>query len=135
MKNFRIYMLIMVVVYTTTLIAQPVKSEKIRVAGKCDLSKIHIEHAAKSIDGVKSASWDKDSQILELQYDTIEVDIYKVHKAIAKVGHDTRLYRARQKKYEELPVGCRYERISKEEMYKKERFRWIARTGPMGIEF
>ncbi len=135
MKLKIISLVVISVLVTTTLIGQTEKRENFKVAGKCDLSKLHIENAAKSIIGVSNAVWDKESQILEIRYDTTKVQIHKVHKAIAKAGHDTRMYRARKNKYEELLVGCRYKRISKSEMYKKERFRWIARTGPLGIEF
>jgi len=135
MKPKILSLLVLIILTIKTLMAQAEKTGKFKVAGKCDLSKIHIENAAKSFDGVRNAVWDKRSQILEVTYDSTEVKIYKVHKAIAKVGHDTRMYRARNNKYEELPIGCRYERIQKEEMYKKEKFRWIARTGPLGIEF
>jgi hypothetical protein len=123
------------VLTTTTLMAQTVKIEKFKVAGKCDLSKIQIENAAISMEGVSNAVWDKESKILELIYDSSEVKVHKVLKAIAKTGHDTKMYRARNIKYEELPPGCQYERISKAEMYKRERFRWIARTPAVGIQF
>jgi copper chaperone CopZ len=123
------------VLTTTILVAQTVKIEKYKVAGKCDLSKIQIENAAKSMDGVSNAVWDKESKMLELTYDSSEVKVHKVLKAIAKTGHDTKMYKASNIKYEELPQGCQYERITKAEMFKRERFRWIARTPAVGIQF
>jgi hypothetical protein len=135
MKTRMLSLTAIFVLNITIVLAQTDKKEKFKVAGKCDLSKIQIENAAKSMDGVSNAVWDKESKILELIYDSSEVKVHKVLKAIAKTGHDTKMYKARNNKYEELPPGCQYERISKAEMYKRERFRWIARTSAVGIEF
>lgn len=135
MKTRLLSMAVIFVSTITTIMAQTEKTEKFIVAGKCDLSKIHIEYAAKSVKGVSSAVWDKESKILELIYDSSEVKVRKVLKEIARAGHDTKMYKARNSKYEQLPPGCRYERISKEEMEKRKRVKWIARISPAGIQF
>lgn len=44
--------------------AQHEKKEIIEVAGNCDLAKIQIENAAKSIDGVIYAHWSMKTGIL-----------------------------------------------------------------------
>lgn len=39
------------------------------VKGSCDMCKERIEKAAKGVNGVLSAHWDKDTQMIHLQYD------------------------------------------------------------------
>lgn len=89
----------------------PGQSGSFKVSGKCGMCETRIENAALSVKGVESADWDKESGILELEYDTKKADLEKVQKAIAKAGHDTELYTANDKVYEKLPECCKYERV------------------------
>jgi len=82
-----------------------------KVAGKCGMCETRIENAALSVKGVESAAWDKESGIIELEYNANKVDLEKVQKAIATAGHDTELYTASDKVYEKLPECCKYERV------------------------
>jgi len=77
------------------------------VNGICEMCKERIEKTAK-IDGVKSARWDIDSQILTLEYDKSKVDLMKIHKLIAKVGHDTEKITASAEAYDNLHGCCKY---------------------------
>ena len=82
-----------------------------KVAGKCGMCETRIENAALSVRGVESADWDKESGIIELEYDAKKADLEKVQKAIATAGHDTELFTANDKVYEKLPECCKYERV------------------------
>ena len=97
---------------TLSLLAQSVKTEKFEVAGKCGMCKTRIEKAANSVDGVSSAAWDKETKMLEVSFDTEKPDVHKVHLAVAKVGHDTRMHKAADDVYDELPGCCKYDRLS-----------------------
>jgi mercuric ion binding protein len=82
-----------------------------KVAGKCGMCETRIENAALSVRGVESADWDKESGIVELEYDAKKADLDKIQKTIATAGHDTELYTANDKVYEKLPGCCKYERV------------------------
>ena len=69
-----------------------------------------IETAAKSVDGVTAADWDKDTKMLALTFDESKTNIHKVHTAVAKVGHDTDMHKAKDEVYNNLPGCCKYER-------------------------
>lgn len=78
------------------------------VRGVCDMCKKRIETAAKSVNGVLSAQWDKDKQMIHLQYDPSKTSVDAISLAIAKVGHDTDTHKADQAAYDRLPACCKY---------------------------
>ncbi len=81
-----------------------------KVGGNCEMCKDRIETAALSVSGVTSAKWDSESKMLLLNYNT-GVSADNIHKAIAKVGHDTDKEKASDAVYKELPECCLYERF------------------------
>ena len=78
------------------------------VKGNCDMCKDRIETAAKAVDGVQSANWEADKQMLHLNFDPLKTSAEAVQKAIAAVGHDTEKYQAPDSVYNELPECCLY---------------------------
>ncbi|MDR2764728.1 MAG: heavy-metal-associated domain-containing protein [Tannerella sp.] len=80
----------------------------LHVNGSCDMCKTRIEKVAKKVNGVTSASWDKESQTLHLNYDPEKTSVEAVSKAIAKAGHDTEKDKAPDKAYKALPKCCKY---------------------------
>ena len=78
------------------------------VKGSCDMCRQRIETAAKSVDGVQSAHWDKEAQMIHLQYNPDKTTPDAISKAIAKVGHDTDKYKADKAVYDKLPGCCHY---------------------------
>ncbi len=80
-----------------------------KVKGNCEMCKTRIETAALSISGVISANWEAATTELHLKYKE-GVSLAEIHKAIAKVGHDTALEKAPDAVYNELPGCCLYER-------------------------
>ena len=95
-----------------TLLAGPGKTEKFKVAGNCGMCETRIEKAAKSVNGVTAAEWDKETKMIEVSFDAAETSIQKIHEAIAHVGHDTELVRADDETYDKLPGCCKYDRIA-----------------------
>lgn len=86
------------------------KTDKFEVKGKCGMCEKRIEKAAKSVDGVSSADWDLKSNILKVSFDESKTSDDKVQKAIAEVGHDTPLHKAKDDVYKKLPACCKYDR-------------------------
>ena len=86
------------------------KTEAFKVYGHCGMCETRIEKAVKSIDGIESAEWDKKTKMIEVKYNPEKVTLMDVHKAIAKVGHDTEKMEAENEVYEQLPACCQYER-------------------------
>ena len=78
------------------------------VKGSCDMCKERIEKAAKEVNGVLSAHWDKDTQMIHHQYDPQKTSPKAISKAIAKVGHDTDMDKADKAVYDKLPACCHY---------------------------
>jgi len=114
MKTRMLSLITIMVLSITTMFAQSEKKEKFEVAGNCGMCKNRIEEASKTVEGVNSANWDKETKMLEVKYDSSKVNIHKVHMAIAKAGHDTKLHKASNETYDKLPGCCKYERLSSE---------------------
>lgn len=89
----------------------PAKHLSIKVAGSCGMCKDRIEKAALSVDGVKKANWDEETQTVHVDFDPQKTNSDEIQKAIAKVGHDTEKYKASDSIYNELPECCLYERL------------------------
>jgi mercuric ion binding protein len=86
------------------------KTEKIEVKGNCGMCETRIEKAAKSVEGVSKADWNKETKKLEVVFDDTKTDLDKVEIAIAKVGHDTPKHKATTEVYDKLPGCCKYDR-------------------------
>jgi periplasmic mercuric ion binding protein len=110
----RILVLVAMLLMGTATVFAGVKTEKIEVKGSCGMCKTRIEKAAKSVDGVSKATWSDETKILELVYDDTKTNADKVETAIAKVGHDTPLYKATDGSYKALPGCCKYDRSTTE---------------------
>lgn len=86
------------------------KSEKFLVNGKCEMCEKRIEMAALSVDGVSKADWNKETKMMEVTLNDTKTDVHNVEMAIAKVGHDTKMHKASDEAYNELPSCCKYDR-------------------------
>jgi copper chaperone CopZ len=112
----RIVSIVMVLgLSTLSLFAQTVKTEKFEVAGNCGMCETRIEKAANSVDGVSSADWDKETKMIEVSFNPEKADLHNIHLAIATAGHDTKMHKAEDRVYDELPACCKYERMASEE--------------------
>ena len=79
------------------------------VKGNCGMCKKTIETAAKSLDGVIKADWDKQSKQVSLVYDSQIIDLMSIHQAIANSGYGTELVENNIDSYENLPLCCKYD--------------------------
>lgn len=92
------------------------KKETILVDGNCQMCQKRIQKAAVKVKGVKYASWDIPSNQLALVYDENKCDLKTIELAIAKAGHDTDLYKAKEASYQNLPPCCLYRDPTTKEM-------------------
>jgi outer membrane receptor for ferrienterochelin and colicins len=106
MKTIKFIGLIMLLFIANQLSAQTVTTT-FKVDGVCGMCEERIEKAA-NLRGVKSAEWDLDSHVMTVKYDSSKINIIKVHKAIAGVGHDTELVTAEDEVYDNLHGCCKY---------------------------
>ena len=90
---------------------QKIKHAMVKVGGLCDMCKDRIETAALSVSGVESATWESESQILHLNFDSAKTNSNEIQKAVAAVGHDTEKFKAPDEVYKDLPECCLYERF------------------------
>ena len=119
MKNKVLNLVVLFLMGTMSVFAQG-KTEKIKVYGNCGMCENRIETAAKSVDGVTAADWDKDTKMLALTFDESKTNIHKVHTAIVKVGHDTDMHKAKDEVYNNLPGCCKYDRPTEDKEEKHE---------------
>ncbi|MCY1636492.1 heavy-metal-associated domain-containing protein [Marinifilum sp. D737] len=86
------------------------KKASFKVSGNCGMCEKTIEKAAKSVDGVSMADWDKKTKVIKVSFDTEKTSLDAIHKAIAKVGYDTEKVKAKDEVYNKLHSCCKYER-------------------------
>lgn len=113
MKRNIVITLTLIIALGFTSFAQELKTGKIKVYGECGMCEKRIDKAAKSVDGVTKAEWNKETKMLEVTYDTTKTNLEKIQTAVAKVGHDTDAIKADDKTYSSLPGCCKYERPKK----------------------
>ncbi|MDX2195405.1 MAG: heavy-metal-associated domain-containing protein [Cytophagales bacterium] len=83
---------------------------KFKVWGNCEMCKKRIEGSLKGKSGIKSASWNEDSKMMQVNYDDSKLKEDDIHNSIAKAGYDTEKVKADEKAYNKLPECCQYER-------------------------
>lgn len=112
MKNIFQRMVVMLFVLLCSGVAAQEKQPKVvtkefEVSGVCGMCEKRIEKAAL-MKGVKFADWNKQTQMLKVIYKTQKIEELDIHKAVAKVGHDTQKVKADDVVYNSLPACCAY---------------------------
>ncbi len=95
-------------IFTSQSYAQKVDS--IFAKGNCEHCKERIEHSISKLNGVKKVTWETASGTVICEYDSTLITNDAIQKEIARVGHDTKKYRAEDKVYRNLPACCKYDR-------------------------
>ncbi|MDA3894414.1 MAG: heavy-metal-associated domain-containing protein [Salinivirgaceae bacterium] len=93
-----------------SVLAQELKTETFKVFGNCGMCESRIEKAVTGLEGVTKADWDKETKMVEISFDEGKVKLDDIHKAVAKVGHDTEKEKAKDEVYNALAGCCKYER-------------------------
>jgi len=83
----------------------------IKVYGECGSCKHRIQNALK-VEGIKTANWDENTELLTVQYNDKIIHLDKIQSLVVAVGHDTEKVRANDVVYNALPDCCRYPRKS-----------------------
>lgn len=109
-KQVKNFVSLVLVFCTVSLLNAQEKSSEFEVLGNCNGCKKRIEKAANSVKGVISATWNKDTKIIELTYDSEKTSLEEVSKAINQVGYDTKFGKASDSTYDALPGCCQYDR-------------------------
>jgi copper chaperone CopZ len=107
----KVLSLVVMFVFGAFMVFAANKTEKFKVKGNCGMCEKRIEKAALSVDGVSKADWDKKTKQLDVTFDDAKTNIHKVHMAVAKVGHDTSMHKAKDEVCNKLPGCCKYDRI------------------------
>ncbi len=110
MKTKAIYLTMVIALMSLTTVFGQAKTAKFKVYGNCRMCESRIEKAAKSVDGLTTADWNKESKMIAVSFDSTKTDVHKVHMAIAKAGHDTEMHKAKDEAYNALPGCCQYDR-------------------------
>lgn len=80
----------------------------LEVDGVCMMCKQRIEKAAIKIKGVKLATWNLDTQELNVVYNESKTSLKNIQKTMASVGHDTKEIKASDEAYKKLDPCCMY---------------------------
>ncbi len=133
MKTKMLNLVVLLVLSITTVVAQTEKKEKFEVAGNCGMCKDRIETAANLVEGVSSAEWNRETKLLEVSYDSSRVNTHKIHMAVAEAGHETKMHKANDVAYNNLPDCCKYERTNGKEAYIEKQLMKMANIDTTGI--
>jgi len=111
MKSLKLFAVTLMITATTVAFAQD-KTETFKVSGVCSMCKKKIENAAKG-PGVKSFTWNEETKLAKVTYNTKMVSIADLQKKIAAAGYDTEKFKAADKAFKNLPECCQYDRAEK----------------------
>ncbi len=84
-------------------------TENIKVWGNCEMCKKTIEGSLK-VKGVAKADWNVDTKIMNVSFDSTQINLDQIEKNIASVGYDNEKYSGDINAYKNLPECCQYER-------------------------
>ncbi|PCI03749.1 MAG: heavy metal transporter [Flavobacteriaceae bacterium] len=106
------------VIFATVGITSAMAQEKVTMAtfgvrGNCGMCKGTIEKAAKAVDGVTNAIWDKTAKKMEVSFDAKKTSAMAIQKAVAASGYDTEKMTAPEKAYDGLHGCCQYDKDQK----------------------
>lgn len=77
------------------------------------MCKNKIEKTAKSVKGVRTATWDAKTKDLTVNYNEKLTDINKISQAVAKIGYDAGDLKADKEARAKLPNCCKSENDAK----------------------
>ncbi len=114
MKTFKLLIASLMMMAFSFSISAQTTTESFKVLGECGMCKNKIESAAKKA-GASVANWDVESKELKVTYNSTSSNAAKIQKNIAKVGYDTKAYKASEEDYQKLHECCKYDRTAKSE--------------------
>ncbi|MEO6285445.1 MAG: DUF3347 domain-containing protein [Dyadobacter sp.] len=117
MKSIKILMATLLLLSTFLSYAdiKNVTTENVKIAGSCAQCKEGIEAAAFE-KNISKASWDKETKVAAVTFDSKKTSLDAILKKIALAGYDNNSYLAPDDAYAKLEECCRYGRIGKNEV-------------------
>jgi mercuric ion binding protein len=109
LKTLALIIVSLSLVYLSSCTPSSAKTTTFKVWGNCGMCKETIEGSLKT-DGVIKADWNKDTKIMNIQFDSTKITLNDIHKKIASVGYDTEKMKGDDKAYANLHECCQYER-------------------------
>ncbi len=79
------------------------------VRGNCGMCKKTIEKAALSVEGVKTANWDREKKKIDVSFDDSKTNEMAIQNAVAASGYDTDKVAGIEDAYNKLPGCCQYD--------------------------
>ena len=112
MKSFfKPLTVIFAVVFTAAVFpsqAQSSQDTSMIVNGVCGMCERTIETAAKTLDGLESVAWNKDTKVLQVSYNPEKLSLRKISDVINQAGYDTEYNTAPDEAYYGLHKCCYY---------------------------
>lgn len=109
MKTLQLLFLAVFTIVSGSLLAQTQKTETFNVSGNCGMCKKTIEKAATEA-GATSATWDKTTKMLTVNFSPDGSSTTKIQQKIADAGYDNEGVKATDAAYNKLHGCCKYER-------------------------
>lgn len=114
MKHIIYALLILILTFITscssskTASAEEMKT-KVEVRGNCEMCEETIENAALSVNGVQSAEWNQEQELLTVIFNSQQTNLEAIETAIAAKGYDTQHKTGDISAYKNLPGCCVYD--------------------------
>jgi len=111
MKKVIINLLFFIALGVSTTYAQhnhQVSKATFGVRGNCTTCQSIIEGAARSVNGVMHAHWDKSSKMMDVTFDPAKTSSIKIQKAVAGSGYSTEKIPENAYAYYHLNSCCKY---------------------------
>ncbi|WP_138478187.1 DUF3347 domain-containing protein [Dyadobacter bucti] len=117
MKSIKILMatLLLLPTFISCADIRNVTTENVKIAGSCSQCKEGIEAAAFE-KNISKASWDKETKVAAVTFDSKKTSLDAILKKVALAGYDNTSYLAPDDAYAKLEECCRYERTGKNEV-------------------
>ena len=77
-------------------------TKNLMVAGNCGMCESRISKAVKSVNRVSDISWDKNTKMAKVSFNSETTSLSKIEMAVAKAGHDTQNHTAQATTYDAL---------------------------------
>lgn len=103
MKHLTIFIILLIILSCGK---KELAKTRFYVRGNCEMCQERIEKTAKKVKGVAKASWNVDTKMLTVAYDSTEVQEIEIHKAVAAVGHGTEKVEMNKEAHDALPSCC-----------------------------
>jgi outer membrane receptor for ferrienterochelin and colicins len=92
------------------------KTLSLKVRGNCEECKDRIEKTLQ-IPFIYKATWDIESELLKVSFDSIKISKQVIQQKLAKIGHESEGYIVDKTVYDNLPNCCQYGNKTEEKEY------------------